>query len=67
MSQFVTRVHVPQADGEKLARAQEPLVTPEVYADFQQFVLKEMANQVQSVARLPETYTLRPARTSPVT
>jgi len=35
-------------DGEKLARAQEPLVTPEVYADFQQFALKEMANQVES-------------------
>ena len=45
-SQSVTCVYVAQEDGEKLARAQEPLVTPEVYADFQQFALKEMANQV---------------------
>lgn len=35
-------------DGEKLSRAQEPLVTDEVYADFQQWVLKEMSNQVES-------------------
>ena len=35
-------------DGEKLARAPQPLVTSEVYADFQQFVLKETGNEVES-------------------
>ena len=39
-------------DGEKLSRAQEPLVTDEVYADFQQWVLKEMSNQVESQSAL---------------
>lgn len=52
MSRFFDYASIYEAkhleDGDRLARGQEALVTDDVYNDFQQWVLKEMSNDVES-------------------